>query len=173
MSLTSPPRTILDLAGELGLEDLERLVAEADYRRLASGRELREQLERNAGKRGNAVLRSVLDLPGGPARTRSPAERRMLRLLREAGVTGYELNRRIHGFEVDVLWRELGFAVEIDGYDAHSGRLAFERDRLKVATLKARGLDVMPVTPRQLRDDPDGVVARLLRALEFAGYRGN
>ncbi|HSF04141.1 MAG TPA: DUF559 domain-containing protein [Solirubrobacterales bacterium] len=173
MSLTSPPRRILDLAGELGLEDLERLVAEAHYRRLASGPELREQLERNPGKRGNAVLRSVLELPGGPARTRSHTEQRMLRLLREAGVTGYELNRRIHGFEVDVLWRELGFAVEIDGYDAHSGRLAFERDRLKVATLKARGLDVMPVTPRQLRDDPDGVLARLLRGLELVGYRGS
>jgi very-short-patch-repair endonuclease len=69
-----------------------------------------------------------------------------------------------------VLWRELNFAVEIDGYRAHSGRLAFERDRLKVATLKAHGLDVMPITPRQLRDDPDGVTARLLRALELAGY---
>ena len=96
----------------------------------------------------------------------------MLRLLRGAGLTGYELNRRIHGFEVDVLWRELNFAIEIDGYDAHSGRLAFERDRLKVATLKARGLDVVPVTPRQLRDDPEGVLARLLRALDLAGYRG-
>ena len=62
-----------------------------------------ELLERNPGKRGNATLRIVLDLPGGPARTRSPAERRMLRLLREAGLTGYELNLRIHGFEVDVL----------------------------------------------------------------------
>ena len=94
----------------------------------------------------------------------------MLRLLRRAGFRGYELNARIHGFEVDVLWRELNFGVEIDGYEAHSGRLAFERDRLKVATLKARGLDVMPVTARQLREDPDGVLARLLRALELAGY---
>ena len=76
----------------------------------------------------------------------------MLRLLREAACHGYELNRRIHGFEVDVLWREHSFAVEIDGYEAHSGRLAFERDRLKVATLKAHGLHVMPVTPRQLRE---------------------
>jgi very-short-patch-repair endonuclease len=169
--LTSPPRTILDLAAVLGSEDLERLIAEACYRGLASEREFRDQLERNPGKRGNPALRAVLDLPGGPARTRSPAERQMLRLLRRAGFTGYELNRRINGFEVDVLWQELNFAVEIDGYQAHSGRLAFERDRLKVATLKARGLDVMPVTPRQLRDDPDGVVARLLRALELAGYR--
>jgi very-short-patch-repair endonuclease len=167
--LTSPPRTILDLAAQLGLEDLERLVAEAEYRRLASVGELLDQLERNPSKRGSAGLRLVLGLPGGPSRTRSPAERRMLRLLRKAGLTGYELNRRIHGFEVDVLWPELNFAVEIDGYQAHSGRLAFERDRLKVATLKAHGLDVMPVTPRQLREDPGGVVARLLAALELAG----
>jgi very-short-patch-repair endonuclease len=152
------------------LEDLERLIAEAHYRRLASEQELRGQLERNPGKRGNAALRAVLDLPGGPRRTRSLAEREMLRLLRRAGFRGYELNGRIHGFELDVLWRELDFAVEIDGYEAHSGRLAFERDRLKVAALKARGLEVMPVTVRQLRDDPGGVLARLLRALELAGY---
>lgn len=93
----------------------------------------------------------------------------MLGLLRRAGLSGYGLNQRVHGFEVDVLWRKFGFAVEIDGYQAHSGRVAFERDRLKVAALKAHGLDVMPVTPRQLRDDPDGVIARLLRALELAG----
>jgi very-short-patch-repair endonuclease len=58
--------------------------------------------------------------------------------------------------------------VELDGYDAHSGRLAFERDRLKIATLKARGVDVMPITPRQLRDDPEGVLARLRAALGLA-----
>jgi very-short-patch-repair endonuclease len=173
MPLTSPPRTILDLAAELGPEDLERLVAEGEYRRLASADELRDQLERTRGKRGNAGLRLVLDLPGGPSRTRSPTERRMLRLLRQAGLTGYELNRRIHGFEVDVLWPELRFAVEIDGYQAHSGRVAFERDRLKIATLKAQGLDVMPVTPRQLRENPEGVMARLLRALELASAAEN
>jgi very-short-patch-repair endonuclease len=172
MSLTSPPRTILDLAAELDSGELERLVAEAHYRRLASEPELRDQLERNPGKRGNASLRAVLDLPGGPQRTRSPAERRMLRLLRRTGLTGYELNPRVHGFEVDVLWRGHNLAVEIDGYDAHSGRVAFERDRLKVATLKAHGLDVMPVTPRQLRDDPDGVLARLLRALRGSRATG-
>jgi very-short-patch-repair endonuclease len=78
----------------------------------------------------------------------------MLRLLRRAGVTGYETNARIHGYEVDFLWRETHVAVEVDGYDAHSGRIAFERDRLKAATLNAHGLRVMPITPRQLRDDP-------------------
>jgi very-short-patch-repair endonuclease len=172
LTLTSPPRTVLDLAAELDREDLEGLVGEATFRRLASERELRGQLERNPAKRGTASLRDILDLPSGPRRTRSPAERRMLRLLRAEGLRGYEVNGRIHGYEVDVLWRELDFAVEIDGYDAHSGRVAFERDRLKISTLNSYGLTVMPVTGRQLRDDPGGVRDRLLRALALTGYEG-
>jgi len=113
----------------LGEEELEWTVAEAAYRKLASDAELRAQIERNEGRRGVAKLRRVLDLPGGPRRTRSPAERQMLRLLRRAGISGFETNARLHGYEVDLLWREEGLAVEVDGYDAHSGRVAFERDR--------------------------------------------
>ena len=71
----------------------------------------------------------------------------------------------------DVLWRSLAFGIEIDGYDGHGGRVAFERDRLKVATLKAHGLSVMLITPGKLRDDPKAVLARLLSALALAGYR--
>jgi very-short-patch-repair endonuclease len=89
----------------------------------------------------------------------------MLRLLRREGITGYEMNPRIHGYEVDILWRDLGLAVEIDGWDAHSARVAFERDRLKIATLGAHGVSVIPITGRQLRDDPRGMAYRLRRAL--------
>ena len=166
--LTSPPRTIMDLARLLDEETLERVVAEASYRRLASEAELEAQVEGNQGKRGVAKLRRVLDLPGGPRRTRSPAERAMLRLLRRAGITGYEVNARVHGYEVDLLWPAERLAVEIDGWDAHSGRVAFERDRLKVATLAANGTRVVPITGRQIRDDPVGVVRRLGRALTEA-----
>jgi very-short-patch-repair endonuclease len=166
LQLTSPPRTILDTAATLDKETLERLVAEAEYRRLASERELRQQLERNRGRPGTPALRELLGMPDGRQRTRSPAERHLLRLLRREGLEGYELNARIHGYEVDVLWRSEGLALEIDGYDAHRGRIAFERDRLKAATLEAHGVLVMPITPRQLGADPEGVFARLRAALE-------
>ena len=92
----------------------------------------------------------------------------MLRLLRSAGINGYEVNGRVHGYEVDFLWRDLNLVVEVDGYDAHSGRVAFERDRKKVATLIANGLRVMPVTGRQISEDSQAVVERLRRA----GARG-
>ena len=164
-SICPLPRTILDLSLLLDEEELESLVAEAQFRRLASEAELRAQLEGNEGKRGVAKLRHVLDLPGDPQRTRSDGERALLRLVRRAGMTGLECNARIHGYEVDLLWREPGVVVELDGWDGHSGRVAFERDRLKIAHLSARGLTVVPITGRQLRDDPDGVIERLRRAI--------
>ena len=179
MPLTSPPRTILDLAAGHAVEapdptdplkanhldELERIVAEAHYRRIAGEAELRDQITRNPNKHGVRALRAVLDLPGGPRRTRSPGERALLRLLRARGITEFETNAIVAGHEVDFLWRAEGLAVEVDGWDAHSGRVAFERDRLKAAVLKANGIATMPVTGRQIRTDPDGVEARLLAAL--------
>jgi len=180
MPLTSPPRTILDLATTLGagdeqprndpletqrLGDLERIVAEANFRRRATDAELRDQLARNPNRPGVRALRTVLDLPGGPRRTRSPGERVLLRLLRKHEITGYETNAIVAGHEVDFLWPDLRFAVEVDGYDAHSGRIAFERDRLKIAVLHVHDIAVMPVTGRQIRRDPEGVIDRLLSAL--------
>src|SRR5436190_11528598 len=108
VTLTSPPRTILDLSSLIDAEELEGMVAEAAYRRLASETELADQVARNEGKRGVANLRRVLGLAGGPQRTRSHGERAMLRLIREARLTGYEANARIHGYEVDLLWRDAG-----------------------------------------------------------------
>jgi hypothetical protein len=120
MALTSPPRTILDLAAELAssspradrLSDLEQLVAEAHYRRLASEAELRDQIVRNPRKRGVRALKSVLAIPGGPQRTRSERERRLLRLLRSQRIDGFEVNGRVEGYEVDFLWRTRRVAVE-------------------------------------------------------------
>jgi very-short-patch-repair endonuclease len=165
LALTSPPRTVLDLAAALEEAELESLVADAHYRKLARERELRAQLASYPNKPGSGKLRRVLELEGGAQRTRSGGERAMLGLLRDAGIRGFECNARIHGYEVDFLWRDREMAVEVDGWDGHSGRGAFERDRLKAATLGANGITVMPVTGRQIRDDPGGVVDRVMRAL--------
>jgi hypothetical protein len=83
MALTSPPRTILDCAALLtDPYELERLVAEATYRRRASEAELRDQLA--ATRRSAAYVPSVPSsicpaVRAGPARR---AERALLRLFR-------------------------------------------------------------------------------------------
>jgi very-short-patch-repair endonuclease len=100
-----------------------------------------------------------------PRLTRSKAERRMLRLIREAGLPTPETNARIAGWEVDLLWREQKLVYEIDSWTFHSTRDSFERDRRKEADLVAAGLRVGRVTWRQMTGEALGVVARLATAL--------
>jgi very-short-patch-repair endonuclease len=167
LKLVSPSRAILDCAAiEDDAYELEALVAEGSFRKLASENELAQQIARNKGRRGVSLLRGVLDLQGGPQRTRSGGERWFLQLLRENEFSGFEFNAEVHGKEVDCLWRELDFCVELDGWDGHSSRLAFERDRVKWAHLDAHGIDVMPIATRQAQRDEVGTVARLRAALE-------
>jgi very-short-patch-repair endonuclease len=171
LPITSPPRTLLDIAAAIEPDQLERAVAQAQFRRLATEPELRDQLERNRNKRGIRALRQVLELPDGPQRTRSGGERRMLRLLREARIRGFEANAKAFGYEIDFLWRDLDFAVEVDGWDGHSGRIAFERDRVKINRLSARGITVMPVSARRLKREPQAVERDLREALAEAQRR--
>ncbi|HEX2128190.1 MAG TPA: type IV toxin-antitoxin system AbiEi family antitoxin domain-containing protein [Solirubrobacterales bacterium] len=169
LPLTSPPRTILDLSVACEEGELEALVAEAEYRGLARLPELEDQIQRNSRKRGVPKVRRVLDLAGGPRRTRSQAERWLLALLRREDLTGFETNVKVGGWEVDFYFPHSRLVVEVDGYDAHGGRVAFERDRLKVAELSAAGLRVMLVTGRQVRNDPTEVIDRLMAALRSGG----
>lgn len=109
--VTSPARTLLDLAAEVGASDLERAVAEALARRLVGRRELLNQLARNRGRRGTAPLRTLLEANGGPARTRSEAERRFLALVRRADLPEPETNVKLGPYEVDFLLQVRGFNV--------------------------------------------------------------
>ena len=166
---TTPARTLLDLATLLPPHLLERVIAEAEVRRLVRRRDLLDQLERNPGRRGTRVLRGVLDLDGGPAFTRSNAERRLLRLLRAAELPIPRVNSRVGRYEVDFVWSEQRLVVEFDSFRVHSPRAKFERDRQRDAELAAAGYTVIRVTWRQLVDSPEAVVARIAQALAVRG----
>jgi very-short-patch-repair endonuclease len=97
--------------------------------------------------------------------TRSEAERRLLALIRRAGLPLPETNVRVLGHEVDVLWRRQRLVVEIDGFGVHGTRAAFERDRARDARMMAAGYRVLRVTWRQLEDEPEKVVALLAGVL--------
>lgn len=163
--VSSPPRAILEVASGLNARELEHLIADAQYRGLVTEGKLRDQLTRNPRRRGTGELRRILELPGAPSRTRSSGEDALLGLLRRQNLEGFEVNARIHGYEVDFLWRAEGLAVELDGWDGHKSRQAFERDRLKAATLEAQGVSVMPVTGRQLARHPTQVLTRIEAAV--------
>jgi very-short-patch-repair endonuclease len=163
--VTTPARTILDLAAGGDDEELERAISEGQARRLLSLDGLADQVERNPRRAGTGVLRRALELGGGPAPTRSEAERRMLRLIRSAGLPSPEANVGVGGYEVDFLWRRQRLVVEVDGWRFHSSRRSFERDRVRDAELAAKGLTVVRITWRQLAGAPEAVVARIAAAL--------
>lgn len=163
--VTTPARTILDLAAEAEGHELERALAEAQGRRLVSEHQLSDQIERNPGRTGTRALRRLLEVDGGPAPTRSEAERRMLELLRAAGLPRPQVNARVGRYEVDFLWSDERLVVEVDGYRFHSSRPDFELDRARDAELAARGYAVIRVTWRQLTAAREAVAARIAAAL--------
>lgn len=163
--VTSPARTILDLAASTPARDLERAVAEARVIGLVRERHLRDVLERYPRRPGTRVLAGVLDAERGPALTRSEIERNLLELVRKAGVAPPRTNARLNGYEVDALWAEERLVVELDSFRFHRSRRAFERDRRKSAELQTAGYRVLQVTWRQLQDRPEAVVAQIAAAL--------
>ena len=89
--------------------------------------------------------------------------------MRRAGLPAPESNVRLHGYELDLLWREQALVVEIDGFAVRGDRAAFEADRRRDAELAARGIQVIRVTWRQIAAEPEATLVRLVQAL--AGRR--
>ena len=167
--VTSPPRTIIDLADTLSERDLARAIAEAEIRGLARRSDLLAAVDRaGRGRRGCARLAEILGRDRRPTLTRSEAEERLLALIADAKLPRPEVNVRVRGHEVDLLWRGCGLVIEVDGYAFHSTRAAFERDRVRDADLHAGGLRVLRVTWRQIVDEPYALIVRVAQALARA-----
>jgi very-short-patch-repair endonuclease len=163
--ITSAARTLLDVAAELDPLRLETAVAEAERRRLVRRRDLAASVELAGRRRGAARLRELLHRDPDPALTRHDTERRFLRLVRAAGLPAPDHNVPFGIYELDTVWRGERLVVELDGYEFHRTRADFERDRARDAELQASGFAVLRFTWRQVRYQPELVLARLVRTL--------
>jgi len=167
--LTSPPRTLFDLAATLKPRQLERAFNELEVRRLTDALSLPDLLERHPRRRGTSALRALLASgePGGI--TRRELEEGFVELLDAHGLPRPRLNAplslRGRFFEIDCLWRAQRLIVELDGRAVHGTRHAFEADRERDRILQAEGWRVTRVTWRQMRDDAAGIAADLRRLL--------
>ena len=164
--VTSPARAIVDYAATANAGELEYAIAEAHAHHLTTEPQILAAIERVPNHAGAASLRSILSQPGGARRTRSGGERAMLRLTRAAGLPAPRTNVLIEGYTADFLWAEERLIVEVDGYDFHSSRAAFERDHRRDIVHKNAGYEVLRFTARQLEDEPLYVAAVIARALD-------
>jgi very-short-patch-repair endonuclease len=163
--ITAPARTLIDLASEATSDELERVMGEAHALKLVTEGELTAAADRAPKHAGVAALRAQLRREGGPRWTQSEAERQMLKLIRAAGLPEPRTQVRVAGWPADFLWADRRLIVEVDGYQFHSGRRAFERDRRRDQAHIAAGYTVIRVTWRQLAEEPLVVITTIARAL--------
>lgn len=169
--VTALPRTLLDLAATVRYEWLERMVERSEELELFDLRRAEDLLARTVGHHGHARLRRAIALYKPTSFTRSGLEKRWLELVLEAGLPQPRINFVEQGFELDCYWPELRFAVELDVFETHGTRAAFERDRERQEQLLLAGITVTRVTGPRLEREPEEVVRRVARLLERAGRR--
>ena len=165
IAVTSPGRTLVDLAGMLAPGPLERAVERSLALRSFDLHAVQAAIAANPTRPGATTLaRIVAAVHDEPPLTRSELEALMRDLCDANTIRRPEVNVRVEGSEVDFFWRAERLVVETDGHETHGTRAAFERDRAKDARLTALGYRVVRFTYRQLVYDRPLVVATL-RAL--------
>lgn len=159
------------MAAAVRFETLERLVERAEERGLFDLRRVEDVLARTVGHHGHGRLRRAIALYQPSSFTRSGLERRFLELVLEAGLPQPHTNYVEHGFELDCYWPEFRFAVELDVFETHGTRAAFERDRKRQEDLLLHGIAMTRVTGPRLEREPEEVIERVARLLSARGLR--
>jgi very-short-patch-repair endonuclease len=167
--VTSPFRTIFDLAAVARMRELERAFHEAEAREVTDRVSLPLLLERYPGRRGAKNLKALLGSGAPVAITRNDFEEAFLALVDAHGLLRPRMNAdlAIRGrfFEIDALWEERRFAVELDSRSIHGTRKRFESDRQRDRILVAEGWRTMRITWQQLQEEPEEIMGDLKLAL--------
>jgi len=161
--VTSPARTLLDLAYPLGPKPLRRAVRQAQSLQLVSVGQIAAVLNRPGPRRGRAKLARIVAT--GRAPTRSELEDLVLDLMLRGGLEHPRVNTPLvlAGRRVipDFRWPRERLVVEADGAAWHDNRLAREDDAERQALLEAHGERVVRVTWHQAVARPGETLKRI------------
>jgi predicted transcriptional regulator of viral defense system len=163
---TALPRTLLDLAAAVSATRLDRAIERSEERGLFDLRAVDALLRRIGHHPGISRLRRALAIyRDEPAFTRSRLERRFLELVKSTGLPAPSMGVSEGGYELDAYWQPERFAVELDVYETHGSRAAFESDRLRQEELKLMGIEMIRVTGPRLDREPKVVIERVATLL--------
>lgn len=167
--VTSPARTIFDLAGVLHAGRTERALDSALARGLTSVRALLDVADALArqGRPGSAVMRRLLAERRATYRPpESNMEARFESIVKGAGLHAFVRQRDVGGDQwigrVDYLDPDRRLIVEIDSDLHHSSLLDEAADARRDEALASAGYTVLRIREHDLWHRPDDVVRRLL-----------
>lgn len=135
--VTTPARTLADLAAVVSAEALARAVHQADVLHGTTPDDVEAVLLRRANTKHARKLRIILW--GDGERILSRLEKAFIELLKANKLPLPRTNRPAGGRLVDCRWPEQKLTVELDGYRYHRSRHAFEQDRKRERQAYARG----------------------------------
>jgi very-short-patch-repair endonuclease len=168
LPITARAWTAIDHLGRMRPTDAQRFADRALQQRWITERDIVARLHDYPSRTGNTTLRHIrAAVVDGAA---SAAERRLHRLLRRAGVTGWRANLRIRIGGVLVAVVDVGFeahrlALEVDGWAFHHDADRFQRDRVRQNRLVALGWTVLRFTWHDLTQRPEQVIAQIVECL--------
>ena len=165
--VTSVARTLFDYAEVVDFQRLERAWEEADRLKRLRLDEVERVCERGYGRRALKPTRRLLAAARAVTRTRSPLEDRFQRFARFYDLPPHSTNVDVLGSEVDVLWPAAKLIVELDSWEFHSHRAAFQRDRARDTRLLVACYRTVRVTHERLDKEATTLaneIRELLRA---------
>lgn len=163
--VTTVARTLFDLAEVVDVRQLEHAWEEADRLKLLRLGDVEGVCERGYGRRALRPIRRLLTEARAVTRTRSPLEDRFQRFCRFYDLPPHHTNVDVLGSEVDVLWPAACLIVELDGWEFHRHRTAFQRDRARDSRLLVAGYRTVRVTHHRLDREPDQLATELHQLL--------
>jgi hypothetical protein len=161
--VTSPARTILDCAP--GLTDKQLARAVNDGRRKVGLRphHLQDVVRRFPNHAGARRLKPFVYAKGGP--TRSEWEDAFPKYCCRYDLPGPLMSAKVAGHEVDALFLDEKVIVELDSWEFHQDRLAFESDRDRDADTLAAGCVTVRITWERMHERGAREAARLHKIL--------
>jgi very-short-patch-repair endonuclease len=169
--LTTPERTLVDIASRLSERRLELVLDTAARDGLLTGASAAEVLARlrASGRHGVRRLAQVVGGTEAEIRTDSWLERRVLQVIRDAGLpipcTQRWMATAAGRARVDLLYEAERLVIEIDGHATHSTRRQRQADAEREAALVACGWRVIRFTYEDITERPHYVVATIRQHL--------
>ena len=164
---TSATLTVLQLAPELDDESLETMFERGRRLGLTSVpalvRRAPDFVRRPGIARIERLVKVVADRP-----LESKLEVKARTMLRRYGIAVPAVQHAVGRYRLDFAWPLLLIAVECDGFEWHGNRLAWKRDRRRIAALEAQGWRIVHLTWDDVTQRPSQSIARIQLALAQA-----
>jgi hypothetical protein len=159
--VTSPARTLLDIAPSTSPKALDRFHNELRMRGLVSNAQLVDVAVRNPLHPGARRLLALAGASAGEAK-RSRLEIDWTSFAAKHELPAHEMNVHVAGERVDVLFTPDRLVIELDGWGTHGTKRAFEHDRDRDSSiLAATGIPTIRITHDGLHRRPLVQVRRI------------